>query len=174
MHPTNGILISGAASTNNTIQNNHIGTDDTGTLDRGNLQQGILVTGGASDNVIGGPIAGARNVIYGNDLAGVRIEGGTSTSNVLQGNYIGTDVTGMLAIKNTQQGIYLQNAYYTLIGTDGDGVDDAAEGNLISGNGLHAVNLSSGAFIKIAGNIIGLAQDGHTYLANQYGVGITS
>ena len=53
---------------------------------------------------------------------------------VVQGNYIGTDITGTLA-RGNNIGIDIEGASSSLIGTDGqDGAADALEGNLISGN----------------------------------------
>jgi hypothetical protein len=49
----NGVGIYGG--THNQIAMNNIGTDATGTLGRGNARNGILLTRGASDNLIGGP-----------------------------------------------------------------------------------------------------------------------
>ena len=50
----NGIGIYGADG--NQIAMNNIGTDASGTLKRGNAKNGILVTDGASGNMIGGQV----------------------------------------------------------------------------------------------------------------------
>ena len=81
------------------MQGNLIGTDVTGTRALGNGGYGVAVaTGGPSQGsvVVGGPEAGAGNVISGNGGIGVR-----SANGVVQGNFIGTDVTGTLAIGNS-------------------------------------------------------------------------
>ena len=49
---------------------------------------------GASGNTIGGLVAAARNLISGNNV-GVLIEGTTAIDNLVLGNYIGTDATGL-------------------------------------------------------------------------------
>ncbi|MCH8944516.1 MAG: hypothetical protein IH910_06985, partial [Proteobacteria bacterium] len=117
---------------------NDSGVAATGTLDRGNTQEGIdlELSGG---NIIGGPLPGQRNIISGNNSDGIEIDGGDS--NVVQGNYIGTDVTGTALIPNGRDGIDLND-------NGGDGAMDnliggtsANEGNLIRGNTLYGVNV---------------------------------
>jgi len=94
---TIGIQIGSPSARGNVILGNLIGTDHTGTLDVGNLQAGVLVFGEA--NSIGGPGAGARNVISGNDQAGVRLALGAS-ANTVEGNFIGTDISGANQLPN--------------------------------------------------------------------------
>ena len=91
-----GVSIDGPSSNGNIVQGNFIGTDLTGTLDLGN-SIGVYISGGSSNNIIGGITAEARNIISGNDSVGAIISG---TGNVVLGNYIGTDVTGTVAVGN--------------------------------------------------------------------------
>jgi len=91
-----GIRISDAGTEGNLVKGNFIGIDVTGTSRLGN-NVGVRIAEGAANNVIGGTEEGARNVISGNDDTGVymdteEVEG--MTGNIVQGNYIGTDVTG--------------------------------------------------------------------------------
>ena len=82
---TNGILVDG--SDNNTITGNYIGTDGTGNTQAGNDVQATGITiNDSSGNVIGGTGAGDANVLSGNRLRGVLIEGSTSTGNTVLGN----------------------------------------------------------------------------------------
>jgi hypothetical protein len=53
-----------------------------------------------------GTTAGARNIISGNLQNGVLLDADTS-GNIVQGNYIGTDVTGTVAVPNQQEGVLL-------------------------------------------------------------------
>ena len=55
----NGIGIYGASG--NQIAMNNIGTDASGTLKRGNAKNGILVTDGATGNMIGGQATGGND-----------------------------------------------------------------------------------------------------------------
>jgi len=119
-----GIEISGNGG--NTIQGCYLGTDVTGTLDLGNLFFGVRLL--ASNNLIGGITAAERNIISGNNI-GIEISVGAS-SNQVKGNFIGTDVTGTLALGNDALAVVINDADNNLIGgtTPGDR-------NLISGNG---------------------------------------
>ena len=80
-----------AGSSNNIITGNLIGTNQAGTNARGNLV-GIFVTN-STGNTIGGTSAASRNIISGNTVDGIQLFVGAN-SNLVQGNYIGLDVTG--------------------------------------------------------------------------------
>ncbi|HYX22369.1 MAG TPA: hypothetical protein VFA98_16115, partial [Thermoanaerobaculia bacterium] len=99
--------------TNNVIQGNFIGTDVTGTLPLGNGAPGIA--SGAWNNTIGGSAAGAGNVISGNVTAGISM--GYADGSTIQGNFIGTDVTGTLAIGNQGPGVYFYGDNVAVGGT---------------------------------------------------------
>ena len=107
-------------SNDNHLEGCFIGTDPTGTAGPGN-GTGIVITAGASGNVIGGATAGAGNLISGN-ATGIQSTGGGA--NVIQGNLIGTDVTGNAAIANGE-GISLTGTTGFLIGGPNPG-----EGNV--------------------------------------------
>ena len=66
----------------------------------GNADAGVLINGQASNNTIGGITPGDRNLISANDAAGVQMKGNGTTNNNVQGNFIGTDVTGSLDLGN--------------------------------------------------------------------------
>ncbi len=73
-HTGAGVWIAGADSTGNTIAGNLIGTNSLGLTSVAN-QVGILISHGASNNLIGGITSTARNLISGNATAGVSIQG---------------------------------------------------------------------------------------------------
>ncbi len=77
-----------AASAGNRVEGNRIGTDASGRSPLAN-EYGVLVSG--DRNTIGGNARGAGNLIAGNLLDGVALFG---RHNWVQGNFIGTDVTG--------------------------------------------------------------------------------
>ncbi len=81
------------------IMGNFVGTDASGTKSLGNMTGIRLRSSGA---VVGGVTAGAGNLISGNLNAGLQINGefGGAPGNVVQGNLIGTDVTGTLPLSN--------------------------------------------------------------------------
>ena len=100
-----GVLIDGAGASNNVVEGDYIGTDATGTVGMGNgiidrFGDGVDIVLGATDNTIGGTTAGARDLVSGN-WQGVEINDGglgDTTGNVVEGDYIGTDVTGDRAL----------------------------------------------------------------------------
>ena len=161
-----GIQLFGANVANNLVQGNYIGLDVTGTADLGNTNQGVAVFSGAHDNTIGGTVAGARNVISGNNNVGVRFTSAGTTGNLLQGNYIGANAAGTAAIGNTSYGVYIGFS----AGSETIGGTAAGAGNLISGNGADGIGLdsTSGATSAntIQGNLIGTNAAGTGAIAN--------
>jgi hypothetical protein len=157
----NGIDLQENGATGNSIQGNKIGTDVTGTVALGNYV-GINIVSG-STNAIGGTTPVARNLIAGNRWDGVA---STGTSTRVQGNFIGTDVTGMLVLANLRYGVYLPGGSGHIVGGT-----VAGAGNLISGNpGGGLVLESSGALIQ--GNTIGTDVTGSKALGNGVGLSI--
>ena len=167
-----GVYITNAAATGNVVAGNYIGTDLTGTVDlNGSVQSsgasGVVVTTGASGNRIGTNADGSndaaeRNIISGNNWYGVEFLSAGTTGNVAQGNYIGTDVTGQVALGNSGGGVSFWG------GATGNraGGGAAGAGNVISGN-LTGVLLAEGVSNnRVQGNLIGLAADGSTALGN--------
>jgi titin len=154
-----GVYLSGSGTV---VQGNFIGTDVTGTQALGDLfgqAVGVVVNG--SNNLIGGETAAARNLISGNGYAGIRIVGGKS--NQVQGNYIGTDVTGTQAVANSY-GVILQSGSNQVGGTD------AGAGNLISGNQATGVLLDGVGGSLVQGNFVGTDVTGTQALGNYVGV----
>ncbi|MDH5544658.1 MAG: right-handed parallel beta-helix repeat-containing protein [Gammaproteobacteria bacterium] len=144
---SSGVFITSAGTSFNTILGNYIGTDATGMLDLGNTSSGVRLGTSADSNTIGGTTAAARNIISGNNINAIQI---ATSSNTVQGNYIGVNVTGDAAINNGT-GIIIQSpATNTVIGGA-----TAAAGNVIAGNTNHAImNLSTGT-TDIQGNYLG-------------------
>jgi hypothetical protein len=171
--PTNRNLISGnsragiymfnSAVKGNVVAGNFIGTDVTGTKRLGNLENGVSISGGSS-NVIGGTVAGSRNVISGNSQGGVYLIN-SARGNVVNGNYIGTDVTGMLAVSNIEAGVTIVGSADNTVGGSGPG-----EGNVISGNGKHGVLITVSGSTRnlVQGNFIGTTAAGLARLGNAY------
>ena len=159
-----GIVIVDAGSSSNVVQGNLIGTDSTGAIDLGNVAGGVVINSGARDNLIGGPEAGARNIISGNDCAGVVINYAGSTENLIQGNYIGTDATGTFTLGNGCEGVLVQSgASNNTIGGTATGAGNLISGNV--GNGITIVDLESAGNL-VAGNYIGTDVTGQSGLGN--------
>ena len=82
-----GILISGASATGNTIEVNDIGTGPTGLAALPN-DFGVQISGGASDNLVGGATAALGNLIAFNFGPGVDVEGDGTVGNQITANRI--------------------------------------------------------------------------------------
>lgn len=111
-------------------------------------------------------IRGLRIINWGNN--GIRIEGAGAAGNFVQGCFIGTGAAGLAAVPNLN-GISIGNgASGNLIGTNGDGTRDLAEGNLISGNDEDGISVSGDTTFanRIAGNRIGTTSFGAAALPN--------
>ena len=156
-----GVLISGTFTPGNRVLGNLVGTDVSGTRALGNGINGVEVRG--PNTVVGGLTAGERNVISGNGIAGVSL---WDRDALVQGNLIGTDVTGTQALGNLI-GVDLFGGINTMIG----GTTTEAR-NLISGNRAVGINtFSGGNFInlQIQGNYIGTDVTGTRALGNVTG-----
>jgi uncharacterized repeat protein (TIGR01451 family) len=163
-----GVNIQGADS-GNIIQGNFIGTDVTGSTALGNYD-GVLFAGGASDNTVGGAAAGAGNIISGSTDIGVHIEVSGTTNIVVEGNFVGIDRTGKIALPNTNYGVLIErSATNNTIG----GIASGA-GNLIAGNsGLGLAIVGSGTSGNVVqGNLVGTDSTGRSALPNTRGIGI--
>ncbi|HEX2268166.1 MAG TPA: Calx-beta domain-containing protein, partial [Pyrinomonadaceae bacterium] len=128
-----------------TVQGNYIGTDVTGTVTLGpTTAAGITLF--TENHVIGGVVAGARNVISGH-ITGIQIL--ASRDNVIQGNFIGLNAQGTGAIPNTSVGIFLSSGDNNTIGGTQSGA-----ANRIAFNRGPGVQVSSGNNNAIRGNSI--------------------
>jgi len=156
-----------------TIKGNYIGTDSAGTADKANGVNGLNI---ASDSTVavGGTIAADRNIISGNTTAGINFTAGPTTSTI-QGNYIGTNVSGTAALAN---GTGIRNAYAggkVGGGTITIGGTTVGAGNLISGNSgngltLDAMDGGNPVAYTIQRNIIGLNFTATAGIPNSYGI----
>jgi hypothetical protein len=138
-------------SDGNVVAGNYIGVDATGARSAPNGSDGVFLET-APSTTVGGTSAGSRNVISGNGALGVGIFGAGSPGAVVQGNYIGIDATGVVAIPNGGDGVLVEEAPDALVGGTAPGAR-----NVLSGNGLDGVTvLGAGATDAILqGNAIG-------------------
>lgn len=167
-----GVSILGTNATGNVVQGNFIGTDLAGTNKIPN-HAGVSIGRGASRNEVGGEANGAGNLISGNRTAGVSVN--NASGNLVHGNFIGTDVTGLKALGNGQQGVSLGAVTTGVAENNRIGGTTAGARNVIAGNGEDGISLV-GANTRsnlVQGNLIGLGADGTTRLGNG-GRGIVS
>jgi choice-of-anchor C domain-containing protein len=152
---SHGIRITGAGGSSNVVLGNYIGTDATGLVDVGNSLNGIYIDSGATNNTIGGLTASSRNVISGNDNAGIAVDNVGTTGNLIVGNYIGIGADGTTARGNTHNGINFNTAGANTVGS----VDTNGR-NVIGSNAIHGIGVDSSTGVTILGNFIGLDASG--------------
>ncbi|MDQ6808644.1 MAG: hypothetical protein M3Z64_04365 [Verrucomicrobiota bacterium] len=137
------------ASKSNKVVGNFIGTDISGTQAIGNGTGVVIVN---SNHTIGGSTASARNVISGNLGAGVQL-GGTvaASSNLVVGNFIGTDASGTKALGNGTRGVEIKAGSTT----NAIGGVNAGDGNVIAYNKDFGVFVPTEKPISVANDIRG-------------------
>ncbi|HFD39518.1 MAG TPA: right-handed parallel beta-helix repeat-containing protein [Anaerolineae bacterium] len=129
-----------------------------------NFGDAILVK--SSNNTIGGPNTGQRNVLSSNTGSGVFLLGSSAMSNTVQYNYIGLSASGESKAPN-RWGVYISEGASA----------NTIQYNWLSGNTESGVNIlfSSSRQNEISANYIGLAKDNTTPLGNgTHGVAIVS
>jgi parallel beta-helix repeat protein len=167
-------------TTDNLVEGNLIGTTAAGTAALGN-KVGIVMAG-ATDNTIGGTTAAATNVISANGVTllppsvigpavtefplgvGVAIVGAfngvSDTADLVEGNFIGTNVAGNSPMGNAGDGIYVGVA--SAFDTAATGVASAATiggsatgaGNIIAANAGDGIAIDGTALADSAGDLV--------------------
>jgi CSLREA domain-containing protein len=144
----------------NVVEGNFIGADASGKVAVGNSSSGVSIS--TSNNIIGGMSRSARNIISGNGF-GLFFDAGAPTNNVVEGNFIGTDVSGALALSNATFGVFIAYGSGNTIGGTVPGA-----GNVISANARCGVSVgtiyTSGNLVE--GNFIGTGLNGVGNLGN--------
>lgn len=149
------------------VVGNYIGTDYTGASPRP-CRFGILIggSGPSGAKVIGGSDPASRNLVVADETG---IAGGGDTVGIaIIGNYVGTDVTGTIALHRGTHGVSTRNS---TIGGAAPG-----DGNLISGWDVGINSIGSGGFSVpssgnlILGNRIGTDVSGTVALSNAIGI----
>ncbi len=171
---SDGVSVISDGTVDNRITGNYVGTDVSGTAALPNGTFGIYLGSLSAATIVGTDGSGnafdvnERNVISGNTLDGIRVN--HTSGSVIAGNYIGITAAGQAALGNGVSGIYsLEPSNNNLIGTDGDGVSDAEEANIISGHQYYGIVLN-GQDEVVAGNIIGLDSTASLPIPNGQGV----
>ena len=160
-----GLRISGAGSTGNSVLGNRIGLGAAG-VSIGNQGAGISLVAGPTSTQIGSPTPGDGNVISANKVDGVTID--LSNQNRIQGNRIGTTFDGLSEAGNGQAGVNIEEA------STGNLVGGAAagEGNIIGGNYRGVTLFDRASSNTITGNVIGLDTNQAKPVPNFIGVNV--
>jgi len=150
-------LVSGGNNADVNIMGNVVGLDSAGSAAMGNGKYGIYAYSTARLK-IGDGTAGGRNVSSDNGNDGIIIAG--STAAIIEGNYLGTDITGETGIGNKQIGASIWNT------SDVQVINNVISGNLSRGLYIPGVNN-----MTVQGNMIGTDKDGLSVIANNsYGI----
>jgi hypothetical protein len=143
-----GVDLSGVGTNLNTVQGNLIGTDTTGTSNlmpnpNGGMSPtanggfGVAIANGAGNNLVGGLLAvhnfaGLGNLISANTKGGIDIAGPGTSLNTVQGNFIGTNFSGLAQLANGGSGVVIEKGAST---------------NMVNFFNLISGNLQNGVFI---------------------------
>ena len=188
----NGISLHG--SLGNTIVSNRIGTSVDGTTAMGNGGNGIWVTDRSNGNTIGGDVIGVNaegepndptndkgdggpngtqvivapplgNLVSGNGQNGILIDK-NSESNLLEGNFVGTDVTGNAALGNAVDGIAINGANQnSLIGCLFED-NPFVYYNVVSGNGANGLHITDSDNTTVQANFFGVGANNAVVVGN--------
>jgi hypothetical protein len=169
-----GISLEGADSTGHLVVGNLVGTNISGTVAQSNAL-GVLIDA-SSGNTIGGEHTGGKcdracNLISGNQR-GIQIQDTGGNSNSILGNFIGTDLSGQVAVANHIGIVMFSPVTDNTVGaahTPGQ-CDGAC--NVISGNTEVGIAVQGATGTQVWGNFIGAKADGAAALPNNHGITI--
>ena len=148
-----GVHLNGADDV--TIHGNFLGPEPDGRT-AGQNWWGLWILGSDS-NLVGGSLPEERNLISGNANTGIRLGG---FENLVIGNYIGVDHTGLAALGNGNQGARIDFGTGNVFGGLLPG-----EANVISANGSSGIRISASDSL-VEGNFIGTDAIGSAALGN--------
>jgi hypothetical protein len=150
-----GNLVAGGyvhTGTGNVVEGNYLGTDETGAA-------GVIGGGGA--------VIEASQTTVKDNLSSFAVNGFTvkGDDNTLQGNTVGTDVSGSADLGNII-GISVVGGDRNLIGGAADGEGNLVSGSLFSGVSFSADNGDPAEDNEVQGNLIGTDASGTAPLGN--------
>ena len=131
-----GIQIYGSGTSNNLVEGNYVGVNAGGTAALGNADWGVILDSALQcsrrDH------CHCPKCDFGNQEGGVAIYGGSAVNDLVEGNYIGTDITGTVAL-----GRRLQRCLCRLGSRFSDNPPGSASDNTIGGTAPGAGNVIS-------------------------------
>jgi hypothetical protein len=158
-------------STANRIIGNYIGTERSGLAPLGNTR-GVYVLA-AAGNTIGGVNPGEGNLISGNGPQGISVW--ESDGTVIQGNLIGVNASGSVAVPNNSVGVFIVDTADATIGGTAVGAGNVISGNGLAGLAVREINGFPTTGNTIQGNFIGTGENGTIALPNgAYGIFIAA
>lgn len=170
-----GLRITGSTATDNVVEGNHVGLGANGLTAIANTSRGIVIQEGARRTRVGSTNTAGRNVISqnwagANSGVGLEMIGPTTQENLVVGNFIGTDASGVQRRQNGA-GIRIAQAVKNVVGGT-----TAAERNVISGNDTNLVVVGvNGEANRIVGNWIGVnALDTGIVSGNGTGISVST
>ncbi|MFM9063647.1 MAG: hypothetical protein ACKOOI_11545, partial [Pirellula sp.] len=144
----------------NQLLGNYFGIRPDGSFGANQVAVGVF----GSNNQIGSGFTQDRNFIAASQSVGISLSDPNAHSNRIFGNWIGLGPGGN-SPEAQGNGVSIYGASNNYIGTNGDSLNDDAEGNVISGNssGIELINAHNN---RISGNRIGTTPDGSSRLQN--------
>jgi CSLREA domain-containing protein len=141
---------------------NNIGTNPAATSALGNGAGGILASSVTASSIrIGTNGDGVSDGSEGNIISGNLGEGYDGSAAPFRsgirfsGNYVGLNATGTGTIPNSSDGVRVSGHRFSIIGTDGNGVSDELESNVIGGNAVGIRVNDGNDRLRVAGNRVG-------------------
>jgi hypothetical protein len=148
------------ANSGHLIQGNLVGTNAAGTAKLATTGTNAIGIFTGTGITVGGTASGARNVIVNSITLGGSINGTTATGNFVRGNFIGTDVTGLVVLGCYAECISVSNQNNTIGGSA------AGAGNRIGGAIGNGALRVYGSGTVIQGNFIGTDETGTVRIGN--------
>ncbi|MBP8239193.1 MAG: right-handed parallel beta-helix repeat-containing protein, partial [Saprospiraceae bacterium] len=146
-----GIFARGVS--NLSVFGNIIGLNAAETAALPNGRNGVAITNSSSCTI--GNLAGGHNTISGNGINGINLTVIAAGGTRVEGNRVGTDPTGMTALPNVGDGIFLSDSPGAVI-----------DGNILSSNGLNGLEAINSGSLAVRQNTIGLNDSGSAALGN--------
>ena len=159
------VAVRDANTSSNAISGNYIGTDVTGSFAIANGWYGVDVFSSATNNTIGGSVAGAMNLLSGNTLGGVLVSDAGTSGNFIGSNFIGLNAAANAAISNSGPGVSIvSSATNNIVGSSSSPNKIAFnnKGVVITGTSSIGNRISSNAMAQNTSIGIDLANNGIT------------
>ncbi len=155
------VQLTNAGTTGNVVAGDLIGTNAAGTAAVANGNDGVIVSAGASSNMIGGAVAGDRNLISGNSGVAVVFTGAGTTGNTATRDWLGLNAPGTGSLANLAGVAFIDGS------SANSAIDDVISGNTALGIAIIPYSTSSGSNDNvIQGDLIGTDPTGTVAMGN--------